>query len=76
MYCNTKTNNDIIDVSLVLQAPKTDDTNSILKTAFTALEKKIEAESNYKLNSTIRVIGNDIYEFDSQKMQTLSPSQS
>lgn len=76
MYCNTKTNNDIIDVSLVLQAPKTDNTNSILKTAFTALEKKIEAESNYKLNSTIRVIGNDIYEFDSQKMQTLSPSQS
>ena len=63
IYCNTKTNNETIEVSLVLNAPETAETSSILKSAFDSLEKKVEAKSGYQLNSTLSVVGNHIYNF-------------
>ena len=74
MYCNTKTEDETIKLDLVLQAPKTDQTESILKTAFENLEEKIEKKSNYTLDSTISVVGNYVYEFNSDNSKERLPS--
>ena len=74
MYCNTKTEDETIKLDLVLQAPKTDQTESILKTAFEDIEEKIEKKSNYTLDSTISVVGNYVYEFNSDNSKKRLPS--
>ena len=74
MYCNTKTEDETIKLDLVLQAPKTDQTESILKTAFEDIEEKIEKKSNYTLDSTISVVGNYVYEFNSDNSKERLPS--
>ena len=74
MYCNTKTNNSTIKLNLVLQAPKTENTESILQTAFENLEKRVKTESDYILDSTISVVSNYIYVFDTSP--TNKPSRS
>ena len=74
MYCNTKTNNETIKLNLVLRAPKTENTDLILQTAFQNLEKRIKKESNYTLDSTISVVSNYIYVFDSSPVNKPSRS--
>ena len=74
MYCNTKTEDKTIKLDLVLQAPKIDQTESILKTAFEDIEEKIEKKSNYNLDSTISVVGNYVYEFNSDNSKERLPS--
>ena len=74
MYCNTKTEDETIKLDLVLQAPKTDQTESILKTAFEDIEEKIKKKSNYTLDSTISVVGNYVYEFNSDNSKERLPS--
>ena len=74
MYCNTKTNNETIKLNLVLRAPKTENTDLILQTAFQNLEKRIKKESNYTLDSTISVVSNYIYVFDSSPVDKSSRS--
>ena len=76
MYCNTKTNDETIKLNLVLQAPKTENTEFILQTAFDNLEKRVKSESNYILDSTISVVGNYIYVYDSNPADQLKESSS
>ena len=76
IYCNTKTNNETINVSLVLNAPETAETSSILKSAFDSLEKKVESKSGYQLNSTVSVVGNHISDFHTNTDDELNKTHS
>ena len=76
MYCNTKTNNGTIKLNLVLQAPKTESTELILQTAFKNLEERVKTESDYILDSTISVVSNYIYVFDTKTTSQLNQANS
>ena len=64
MHCNTQIDGDTIKLDLVMQAPDTEKTHPILKAAFQALSDRVEAQSDYKLESTISVVSNHVYKFD------------